>query len=77
MLNNIGYSYIRNNQVEIAIELFKLNIISYPNAYNTYDSLGEAYMINENFKLARENYMKSLELNPNNYNAREMLKKLK
>lgn len=76
-LNTIGYRFINTGKVEIAISLFKLNVVAYPNSDNTYDSLAEAYMINGEVGLAKENYTKSLELNPNNNNAKEMLKKLK
>ncbi len=75
-LNDIGYYYLRDRQVEVAIKLFKLNVASYPDAYNTYDSLGEAYMVQGSIPLAKENYTKSLELNPNNENAKKRLLKL-
>lgn len=68
-LNNLGYQLISMNKLEEAIEILKLNIEAYPEAYNTYDSMGEAYMIAGEKELAIKNYAKSLELNPNNYNA--------
>jgi tetratricopeptide (TPR) repeat protein len=67
---------LNNGKPKEAIEVFKLNVESYSDAYNTYDSLGEAYMENEEFDLAIENYKISLELNPENKNAEEMLKKI-
>ncbi len=48
-----------------------------PEAFNTYDSLGEAYMTHGDGALAIANYQRSLELNPENANAVEMLKKLR
>jgi CubicO group peptidase (beta-lactamase class C family) len=75
-LNNLGYTVMRQNKLPEAIALFKLNVEFYPNAWNTYDSLGEAYMTNGDKELAIANYEKSLELNPNNSNGAEMLKKL-
>ncbi|MEJ2542866.1 MAG: serine hydrolase [Calditrichaceae bacterium] len=74
--NRLGYILLSMNKVSDAIEVFKLNVESYPEGYNTYDSLGEAYMINGQKELAIKNYKKSLELNPQNTNAVEMLKKL-
>jgi carboxyl-terminal processing protease len=76
MLNRFGYELLRRKKVKAAIEIFKLNVDFYPEAWNTYDSLGEAYMTAGNKKLAIKNYKKSLELNPKNDNAREILKKL-
>ena len=75
-LNMLGYYLLNNGKTDDAIEVFKLNVESFPDAYNTYDSLGEAYMENEEFDLAIENYKISLELNPENKNAEEMLKKI-
>lgn len=73
-LNNLGYQLLGVNKVTAAIEVFKLNSEAYPEAFNTYDSLGEAYMINNQYELAVKNYKRSLELNPNNDNAKVMIK---
>ena len=59
-----------------AIALFKLNVETYPDAFNTYDSLGEAHIVQGDRETAIMNYRKSLVLNPNNTNAVSMLKKL-
>jgi tetratricopeptide (TPR) repeat protein len=50
-----------------------LNVEIYPDAFNTYDSLGEGYMEAGQNELAIQNYERSLELNPGNDNARQML----
>lgn len=76
-LNELGYSFLRNNKTAEAIEIFKLNVWSYPGGYNTYDSLGEAYLTAGNTQLAILNYEKSLSLNPKNTNAVEIVKKLR
>ena len=75
-LNNLGYSLMRQKKMAEAIAIFKLNVEFYPNAWNTYDSLGEAYMNNGDKELAIANYKKSLTLNPQNSNGVETLKKL-
>ena len=75
-LNELGYSFLRNNKTAEAIEIFKLNVWSYPDGYNTYDSLGEAYLKAGNIELAIVNYERSRSLNPKNTNAAEILKKL-
>jgi len=75
-INNLGYSLLQEGKLVEATALLKLNVEFYPDAWNTYDSLGEAYMKAGQKDLAISNYKKSLELNPQNSNAREMLKKL-
>ena len=75
-LNNLGYQYLQGGDVETAIEIFKLNVEAFPEAFNPYDSLGEAYMTQGDTTQAVANYKKSLELNPNNTNAVEMLAKM-
>lgn len=68
---------IRENRIDDALELFKLNAEEYPNSSNVYDSLGEAWMILGNKGMAVQNYKRSLELNPENKNAAEKLKQLR
>ena len=68
-LNTLGYQLLQLGKNHEAIEIFKLNVEAYPQAFNTYDSLGEAYMVNKEKELAIANYKKSLELNPKNAGA--------
>jgi CubicO group peptidase (beta-lactamase class C family) len=75
-LNRLGYRLLQTGKVKEAIEIFKLNVEVYPQAFNPYDSLGEAYMVAGERELAVRNYRRSLELNPNNTNAVEALKRL-
>lgn len=75
-LNALGYDLLRAKKFPEAIRIFQLNIETYPQAANPYDSLGEAYMDQGNKPLAIAFYKKSLELNPNNHNAVVMLQKL-
>ena len=75
-LNALGYRLMQTGKLKEALEIFKLNVEAYPQAFNTYDSLAEAYMNMNERELAIQNYKKSLELNAKNTNAVEMLKKL-
>ncbi|MGB5874298.1 MAG: tetratricopeptide repeat protein, partial [Bacteroidota bacterium] len=75
-LNYIGYSWMRQERIAEAIEIFKLNVEVFPRSSNAYDSLGEACMKRGDKQNAIRNYNKSLELDPENSNAREVLKKL-
>lgn len=76
-MNTIGYSLLQADKIKEAIEVFKLNVISFPNSGNVYDSLGEAYMKAGNKELAIENYKKSIEIDPTNINGAKILEKLK
>jgi tetratricopeptide (TPR) repeat protein len=75
-LNTLGYQLLGMKKGREAIEILKLNAQTYPQAFNTYDSLAEAYMMNGDKEQALINYRKSLELNPQNKNAVEMMKRL-
>lgn len=75
-INNLGYVYLRNGQIEDAIDLFKLNVEVFPQSWNVYDSLGEGFMQNGQYELAVEFYNKSIEINPENSNGIEMLKSI-
>lgn len=76
-MNLKGYAFLQENKYDIAIAIFKLNTIAYPESGNVWDSLGEAYMNAGNKKEAILNYEKSLQKNPGNGNAKMMLAKLK
>lgn len=72
-INRLAYTYLRDGQINIAIEVFKLNKELYPNSYNAFDSLAEGYFSNAQYELSKENYQKSLDLNPENTNAKVMI----
>ncbi|MCL8538807.1 tetratricopeptide repeat protein [Chryseobacterium gallinarum] len=72
-INNFGYQLLRENKINDALKIFRLNIQLYPNAWNTYDSYGETLLKVDKKKEALENYKKSLELNPDNENAKKVL----
>jgi hypothetical protein len=42
-LNTLGYELLGAGRVAEAVEIFKLNVEMFPEAFNAYDSLGEAY----------------------------------
>lgn len=75
-LNTLGYQLLQMGKVPESIQIFKLNVEAYPQAFNTYDSLGEAYMRHGEKDLAITNYKKSLELNPQNTGAKVALASL-
>jgi hypothetical protein len=76
-INNLGYRLVGMNRLSQAVEIFKLNVESYPQSANAYDSLGEAYLKNGNRELAVKSYEKSLELNPQSASAADALRILR
>jgi tetratricopeptide (TPR) repeat protein len=76
-LNAAGYNLITANRLADAIEVFKLNVKLFPEAWNTYDSLAEAYALTGDKKKAIENYEKSIKLNPKSESGPPALQKLK
>ncbi|WP_373518018.1 serine hydrolase [Pricia sp.] len=75
-MNSVGYQFLRSDNIEAAMAIFKLNVEEYPKSSNVYDSYGEALMKKGDKGNAIINYKKSLELNPGNTNAMDKLKKM-
>lgn len=73
-VNSFAYALLSAHQTEDALQLFTLNTQLHPDAFNTYDSLGECLMMLGRKAEAIKAYRKSLELNPGNENARNLLK---
>jgi CubicO group peptidase (beta-lactamase class C family) len=63
-VNQIGYSLMNAKKYQEAIEVLKLNVESYPESTNVYDSLAEAYLNNGDTELAVTYYKKVLEIIP-------------
>jgi tetratricopeptide (TPR) repeat protein len=75
-INMEGYRFLWRDELDKAIKVFELNTQLYPEAFNTWDSLGEAYMKKGDNEQAKKYYEKSLALNPKNDNAKKMLEKI-
>lgn len=76
-MNEVGYKLMTAEKLNEAIEIFKMNTQLNPQAWNTFDSLGEAYAKAGNKKMAIQSYEKSIELNPKNEAGKVALAKLK
>jgi len=76
-LNALGYSFLGNEELDNAIEVFKLTTILFPDSFNAYDSYGEALLKANRKAEAIEMYEKSIELNPENENGKKVLLQLK
>jgi tetratricopeptide (TPR) repeat protein len=66
IINDLGYRYLQNKDIDKAIEVFKENVKRYPGSANVYDSLGEAYENNNQLDLAKENYQLAVGLGEKN-----------
>jgi hypothetical protein len=75
-LNSLGYQLIHQNKLAEAIRVFRLNVESYPQSSNAWDSLAEGYMDAGNKAEAIANYKKAIQLKPDNHNSIAMLRKL-
>jgi hypothetical protein len=76
-VNRLGYELLRDQRLDEAIEIFKLNVEAFPRSANTYDSLAEAYLAKGNKEEAIKYYSKALEVNPNFASSLEALRQLK
>ena len=75
-LNMFGYQLMNKKDIDLAIEVFKINTELFPDVPNVWDSLGEAYKNKGDNDMAIKNYRKVLELDPQNQHAKMMLDKL-
>lgn len=76
-VNALGYQLMSSGQLEAATRVFELNVESYPNSWNVYDSLAEAHMRVGDDERAIELYERSLEINPGNTNATQMIERIR
>jgi CubicO group peptidase (beta-lactamase class C family) len=78
ILNALGYAYLYEaNDVDKAIELFKLNTELFPDIANCWDSYGEALAKSGKKEEAIKAYEKALTIRPNLESAKNALKDLK
>ncbi|CAM4209788.1 alpha/beta fold hydrolase [Zobellia roscoffensis] len=76
-LNTLGYSFMQTEELDKALEVFKVTTILFPESANAYDSYGEALLAADKKTEAIEMYKKSIELNPENEHGKEVLLQLK
>jgi imidazolonepropionase-like amidohydrolase len=75
-LCTLGYDLWKAKRIKAAIEIFKLNVVAYPQSSDAHYCLGDAYMEDGDKENAIVSFKKSLELDPQNKYAAEMVKKL-
>ena len=72
-LNNLGYTLLRKDEYENAIDVLEMNVALYPKSANVYDSLGDAYLKNGDSLQAFNNYKKAFEHNSDNKRAKRFV----
>ncbi|WP_165583314.1 serine hydrolase domain-containing protein [Aquimarina atlantica] len=75
-LNDLGYDFFHEDRMKLSQDVFKVNMILYPDSYKVYDSYAEACAKIGEIDMAILNYTKSLELNPQNNRTRQKLMEL-
>lgn len=76
-MNRKGYRYLQKDDLDKALEIFKINIALYPNSTNVYDSYAEALYKRGDTAMAIANYEKVLSMDSGNRNAKRQLSRLK
>lgn len=76
-INSFGYQLMGAEKNDDALKVFEWNTELYPDAYNTWDSLGECLVKIGKTEEGIKAYEKSLELNPDNENATKVLSEIK
>jgi CubicO group peptidase (beta-lactamase class C family)/Flp pilus assembly protein TadD len=76
-VNGIGYALLQTERPDEAIRVFEFNTRVFPDAFNTWDSLGEVCMELGRKEEAIRHYERSLELNPENANATAMIERIR
>lgn len=75
-INKLGYDFIRKDDLNSALEIFKINAELYPRSSNVFNSLGEAYYLKKDTVNALLNFKKSLAINPENRSSKQFMKKV-
>ncbi len=73
---NKGYQYLGKDSIQLAIDVFKINVVLHPNKSNPYDNLAEAYLKRNDTTKALTNYQKALEFDSGNRRLQRTIEKL-
>lgn len=68
VVNVMGYDHLQVGDTKLALEIFKLNVIAYPESADAYSSLSDAYLADGQKGLARQTAEKALALLASNTN---------
>jgi CubicO group peptidase (beta-lactamase class C family) len=76
MMREAGFNHIDNNQPNIAILIFEMNVYAHPKSAKALQGLGEGHMETGNIEMALKYFKQSLAINPNSIFVYEMIKEL-
>jgi len=76
VIKSAALHYMAIDKLDIAIELFKLNVQEYPDSAEVYSDLGGAYRKKGDIPSAIENYRKALDKNPDDAKTQKALSQL-
>ena len=76
MTRNEGFNRLDNQNSEIPIQIFKMNVFVHPNSAKALQDLGEGYMETGNNELALKYFKESLSINPDSPFVNEMINRL-
>ncbi len=76
LMRNEGFNYIDNDKPEIAMQVFQMNVLTYPASSKSLQGLAEGYMETGNKTLALKYFKESLSINPENRFVIRMIKNL-
>ncbi len=62
VVNNLGYYFLQQKNMDKAKQMFELNIKNYPKSFNTYDSMGDFYDAAGDTQMAKVFYHKALQI---------------
>lgn len=74
-INRIGYKEVNKKDYKKAMDLFKINIVLYPESSNVYDSYADALKRSGDTIQAIEYYKKSLSIDSGNSYAKQFIEK--
>lgn len=75
-INQHGYVLLREQNLESALRVFKLNTMLFPDSFNVWDSLAECFYNMKKYELSLKYYKKSVEINPDNDNGKQMIERI-
>jgi CubicO group peptidase (beta-lactamase class C family) len=76
LMRNEGFNHIDNNQPEVALQIFEMNVFAYPNSAKALQGLAEGYFETGNKELALKYFKQSLSINPDNPFVMRMMKQI-
>lgn len=72
-LNYFGYQFLKANKIDLALNLFEINVSLFPKVPNTYDSLAEAYLVKGDKANALKYYKMEAEMIPENKKLKALI----